>query len=102
MIYDMKECGKRIHKLRIQAGLTQEKVAAALNIDRNFYNRIESGKKGGSIDFFVQLSDLFHVSLDYLILGKYAADLLESADRTQLKEDIEKLVEHLEQVKIIL
>ena len=67
MSYDMKESGERIRQLRIENSLTQEKVASMLNIDRSFYNRIESGKKGCSIDLLVQLSDLFHVSLDYLL-----------------------------------
>ncbi len=46
MNYDMKECGKRIRQLRMESGLTQEKAASELNIDRSFYNRIETGKKG--------------------------------------------------------
>lgn len=102
MTYDVKKSGERIRQLRIKSSLTQEKAAAALNVDRSFYNRIEAGKKGCSVDLFVQLSDLFHVSLDYLIKGKYSGDLLENADIAQMKEDIEKLVVHLEQFKINL
>lgn len=99
MSYDMKESGERICQLRIENSLTQEKVASMLNIDRSFYNRIESGKKGCSIDLLVQLSDLFHVSLDYLILGRYSTDLIWDADRAQMKSDIVKLVAQLEQFK---
>ena len=100
MNYDMKGSGERIRQLRIKNGLTQEKTAAALNIDRSFYNRIEAGKKGCSIDLFIQLSELFHASLDYLITGRYSENLLEAADKARMKEDIEKLIEHLEQFKI--
>ena len=96
MNYDMKKSGARIRQLRINSGLTQEEVATALNVDRSYYNRLEAGKKGGSIDLFIQLSELFHTSLDYLITGRY---LLESADGIQMKEDIEKLIEHLEHFK---
>ncbi len=102
MNYDTKECGKRIRQLRIKSGLTQEKAASALNIDRSFYNRIEVGKKGCSIDLLVQLSQLFHASLDYLILGRFAIDLPETVDKVRLKEDIENLTVHLEQLKNIL
>ena len=56
MNYNTKKSGTRIRQLRIRNGLTQEKAATALNIDRSFYNRIEAGKKGCSIDLFVQLS----------------------------------------------
>ena len=70
MNYDIEKCGKRIRQLRIQKGLTQEKTANALNIDQSFYGRVETGKKGCSVDMFIQLSILFGVSLDYLILGR--------------------------------
>lgn len=98
----MKKSGERIRQLRINNGLTQEQVAETLNISRSFYNRIETGEKGCSIDLLVQFSNLFHVSLDYLILGRYSSDLLADTDRAQLKKDIAKLVKHLEQFKISL
>lgn len=102
MNYDMKKSGERIRKLRIAQGLTQESIAAALNIDRSFYNRIETGKKGCSIDLLIQLSNLFHVSLDYLILGRYSKNLNESIDRSQIELDIVKLMAHLDQFKSAL
>ena len=96
MSYDIKMSGCRIRHLRMESGLTQEKVALMLNIDRSFYNRIETGKKGCSIDLFIQLSDLFHVSLDYLILGKHADILLDHTDKDQLKKSIAELIAHLD------
>jgi len=96
MNYDMKSSGERIRRLRIEAGLTQEKAAAELNVDRSFYSRVEAGKKGCSIDLFIQLSSLFNVSLDYLILGRYLETLGECTDRDQMKKDISELVAHLE------
>ena len=77
MDYNMAQSGERIRQLRIEKGLTQESVASVLNIDRSFYSRIETGKSGCAVDLFVQLSELFNVSLDYLILGKYSRELLE-------------------------
>ncbi len=102
MDYNMKKSGERIRRLRINNGLTQEQVAEVLNISRSFYSRIETGEKGCSIDLFVQMSGLFQVSLDYLILGKYPNDSMKSADRAQIKEDIAMLVAHLEQFKFSL
>ncbi|MDE6922735.1 MAG: helix-turn-helix domain-containing protein [Oscillospiraceae bacterium] len=99
MNYDIKKSGERIRQLRIENSLTQERAASVLNIDRSFYNRIEAGKKGCSIDLLVQISDLFHVSLDYLVLGRYSTDLILDADRTQIKSDIAKLAAQLEQFK---
>lgn len=45
MYYNTKESGDRIRQLRIKNGFTQECIAAALNVDRSFYSRIEAGKK---------------------------------------------------------
>ena len=92
MNYDIKKCGERIRQLRIKNGLTQEKVAGVLNVDRSVYSRIEAGKSGCAVDSFVQLSELFNVSLDYLILGKYGGAVLENTERTMLKESIEQLI----------
>lgn len=92
MNYDIKRCGERIRQLRVKNGLTQEKVAGILNIDRSVYSRIEAGKSGCAVDLFVQLSEMFNVSLDYLVLGKYSRVLLEDTERALLKENIEHLM----------
>lgn len=86
MNYDIKKSGERIHQLRLQAGYTQTDLAKKLNINRSFLSYIESGEKGCSIDLLVQLSQLFNVSLDYLILGK---------ETFALKEEIEELIARL-------
>jgi len=102
MGYNMKKSGERIRQLRIQHKFTQGMVAETLNIDRSFYSRIEAGKYGCSVDLFVQLSNLFGVSLDYLILGIYGETLTEKTERTLLKADITKLMGHLEKLKASL
>ena len=99
MNYDMKRSGERIRQLRTQNGLTQEKAASALNIDQSYYGRIETGKKGCSVDLFIQLSELFNVSLDYLILGKRHDALSKAADTVQLKSDIGELIDQLTRFK---
>lgn len=99
MFYDMEKSGVRIRQLRMKNNLTQEKAAESLRVDRSFYSRIESGKKGCSVDLFIQLSELFQVSLDYLILGRYPGTRPEGADTAQLKQDIADLVMCLERFK---
>ena len=97
MNYDMKRSGERIRQLRIQNGFTQEKTANMLNIDQSYYGRIETGKRGCPVELFVQLSDLFGVSLDYLILGRSSSDLSKRVNAAQLKSDIAALMKHLDQ-----
>ena len=70
MNYDMKQSGERIQQLRIQHGYTQEQFAKALNIDRSNLSRIESGRRGCSLDLLVQLSSIFGVTLDYIVFGQ--------------------------------
>ncbi len=102
MNYDTKECGKRIRQLRLESGLTQEKTASALNIDQSFYGRIELGKKGCSVDLFIQISALFGVPLDYLILGRHRGTLSKDADIAQLKAEIGNVIDLLEKLMLSL
>lgn len=92
MVYDIKKSGERIRQLRKQNGYTQEVLAKELDIDRSLLSHIESGKRGCTVDNFIQLAVLFHVSLDWLILGKEHGD----QNNAQLKKDIKRLVESLE------
>ena len=69
MNYDMKRSGAYIQNLRIRNGYAQNGLAKTLNINQSSMSRIELGSKGCSVDLLIQLSELFHVSLDSLILG---------------------------------
>lgn len=95
MNYDMKRSGAYIQNLRIQYGYTQEELARAVNIDRSFLSRIESGKKGCSVDLFIQFAEFFHVSLDELILGTKSKDRTYIEGRGRLNTDIVALIDHL-------
>lgn len=97
MYYDLERSGAVIRQLRKENGYTQEGLAKALNIDRSFYSRIESGKTGCSVDLFIQLSMVFNVSLDYLILGKVNGTLFWNVERSILKKEAETLKLHLDQ-----
>lgn len=82
MYYDMAEAGGRIKKLRQRLNLTQGRLSEELNISLDHLKKIESGSRGGSIDMMVAFSEFFHVSLDYLILGK-EPDVLPSRQEVQ-------------------
>ncbi len=65
-----KEIGSRIRALRMEKGLTQQKLADTIGVTLSTVGRIESGIKMGSIDLIADIAIYFGVSLDYLILGK--------------------------------
>ncbi len=70
MYYDTTETGKQIQSLRKAQGLTQEQLAEQVNTSVRHLQKLESGERGGSVDMLVELALFFHVSLDFLVLGK--------------------------------
>lgn len=59
MYYNMEESGVRIKKLRTEMDMTQEEIAELVGIAQSSYARIESGKKGVSIDTLVAITEYF-------------------------------------------
>ena len=99
MNYDMKRSGAYIQSLRIRNGYTQNELAKAININQSSLSRIEFGRKGCSVDLFIQLSELFHVSLDALILGIEPDVTLKTERNMRLKADITELIDQLTLLK---
>ena len=95
MNYDLKECGKRIQQLRIRRNYSQQQLAKELNIDRSHLSHIESGERGSSLDLLVQFSEFFHVSPDYIVLGKSEGNLWNFEKREQLKCELSDLIGQL-------
>lgn len=54
-------------------GFTQEELADKLNVSAGHMGKIETGSKGVSIDLMIEIAETFHVSLDYLVMGKEPA-----------------------------
>ena len=95
MNYDMKRSGAYIQNLRIRNGYSQNELARAMNINQGSLSRIEFGRKGCSVDLFIQFSEFFHVSLDALILGMEPDATLETERNKRLKAEITKLIDQL-------
>lgn len=98
MNYDMKRSGAHIQSLRIQNGYTQNELAKMLKINQGFLSRIEAGQKGCSVDMFIQLSELFHVSIDALIFGQESDKQQETERKVRLKANMAKLIDQLAQM----
>jgi len=62
--------GKRIHDLRTKAGMTQTQLAETLSVTFQAVSKWEKGKAMPDIDSLPMLSDIFGVSIDYLVTGK--------------------------------
>lgn len=70
--YNLAESGKRLKELRNKKGeaYTQEKVAEEVGISREYLNRLETGKKGCSVDLLVIFAQYYDVTMDYITYGK--------------------------------
>lgn len=76
------EIGKKLKNARIEAGLTQEKVAEKIDVSRQTISNWENEKSYPDIISVIALSDLYSVSLDELLKGdqKMAEHLEESTN----------------------
>ena len=68
MYYNTKG-GARIRELRIAKNFTRDDLAEHMNVSHGYISFIESGKRGCSVDVLIALSNLFGVSIDYIVLG---------------------------------
>lgn len=61
---------EKLFGLRKQAGMTQADLAEKLNVSRQTVSRWEMGTAKPEMDTLIALSDMFDVSLDYLLRDK--------------------------------
>ena len=58
---------EKIQELRKAQGMTQEQLAEQLNVSRQSVSKWESGQAMPEADKLMAISDLFHVTVDYLL-----------------------------------
>ena len=86
MYFDANDFSTRLQTLRKAQGMTQEELAEALNVSLEHL----SNKRKPSIDLIVAMACYFHVSTDYLLMGK-DHDNVDS--RTKLLDVVAQLTE---------
>ena len=58
--------GQRVRELRNQLGISQEKFALHINMDRTYYASVENGHRNISINNIQKIADGFNISLTEL------------------------------------
>lgn len=58
---------QRIEDLRIDNDYTQQHIAEYLGCQREVYRRYEKGTRQIPIDYLIRLSQLYSVSIDYIV-----------------------------------
>ena len=66
----MSDIGNRIKKLRKEKNLTQKELGDKLNVHANTISMYEKGNRKVSLETANKLSEIFNVSVDYIIKGK--------------------------------
>ena len=80
--------GERIAKLRKENHMTQAMLAEKLNISVRHCSAIECGNARLSIEKLIEVADLFHVTLDYLILGRRSSNIYRCSIKSTLQKKI--------------
>lgn len=63
------ELGERIKELRNKTGLSQEKFALSIGMDRTYYSSVEAGRRNISICNIKKIADGLEISLSDLFIG---------------------------------
>ena len=61
--------GNRIKNLRKELGLSQEKFALKIDMDRTYYASVENGKRNISLENIYKIAQGFNISLEELFRG---------------------------------
>lgn len=61
--------GRRVKALRTERGMSQEKFALSIDMDRTYYASVESGKRNISINNIEKIAKGFNISLEELFKG---------------------------------
>jgi len=61
--------GERIQELRKETGLSQEKFALRINMDRTYFASVEAGKRNVAIQNIQKIAEGLGVSLSELFCG---------------------------------
>lgn len=87
MYYDIEKSSRRIRKLRVETGYTQEFIADQIGISLDGYRKIERGVNGAKVDdTLVAIAELYGVSLDYLVYGQVTPNLETVSDSLTERE----------------
>lgn len=68
----LKDLGERIKQRRKQMGITQEKLAEAMDVSIQMISNLEQGKKAIRPENLVKLCNVLRISADFLLTGRYA------------------------------
>ena len=97
-MFDKTGLKKRLQDLRNYRHLHQIDVAKYLGITQTAYGKIETGERGLSVEYCVQLAELYGTTCDYILRG-IEAENVDVCSRTGLSQKAIELLEKMEEIK---
>lgn len=94
----MKAFSEKLLELRRQAGLSQEELADRLGVTRQSVSKWEGGTATPELSKLVTLSELFSVSVDYLVKDRLEAPELPAEPQEQGPNSTAKLEAKVEEI----
>ncbi len=95
---------KKIYELRKSNGMSQEALAEKINVSRQSVSKWESGETVPEIDRIIELSKVFNVSTDYLLLSGEVETLTNRTKQLEKQhEDLQETIkkEHIKSFRIL-
>ena len=83
---------ERLQELRKKAGYSQEQVAEMLGISRQAISKWESGQGNPEIDNVIKLTEIYHVSADYILLGQESNAIVSTPEKKPLSKEARKAI----------
>lgn len=85
--------GSKIAKLRKEHNMTQEQLAEKLDISIKHCSAVERGLSSLSLEKLIDVSNLFDISLDYLVKGDLNSDYTSNNRLTVLPPSITSILD---------
>ena len=85
--------GKRIKKLRVEKGMVQRQLAAALEVDSPMYSKIERGERKAKREQVIELARIFEIDVDELLILWLAGQIYEIVEDEAVAKEALKYVE---------
>lgn len=84
------EIGSKLKEARMKTTYTQEQVAEEIGVSRQTISNWENNKSYPDIVSVIKMSDLYNVSLDYLLKGKESKPMLNYIDYLEESTNVVK------------
>lgn len=91
--------GKRLETILKLENVSQEKFGEAIGVSKSAVNKVITDKGNFELQKYITLSEVFDVSLDWLILGKGSMLITEKPAEDELKRDFDNLIARLSKVE---